>query len=446
MKRIFFALGSIFILLPVYASAGFLLGVGTHIYEPNTDNSAQVVKSIGLNSIRDDFVWNRVEKEKGNLVIPQRLDQYIQKASESNISPLMVLVSGNPLYDGGKKPFSPGGISAYARYAGFSANKLQGQVNLFEIWNEWDNSAEPVSAESYFELVKATAPAIKAVNKDAIVLAGAATSSAMRNGWVERLVRLGVLSYVDGISLHPYVHCERDNRPEAFFNFVAELSAKLKKANGGKEVPLYITEMGWPSHKGACGTAPEKVGQYLARALLLVRTLPEVKGFWWYDLKNDGKKIEEREHNFGLLDYDYGPKPALHSLRDITPVILKGQTFTRLSAPAGLVMVAVTDNQGKKTFAIWSENGDDIKAVISIVPDRGAFPSARKIGSGKAGQASKLTISSTPLVLKGRQSLKIGAEQSTQDSNPLTENKDKIALTIDGTPQLLTGVQSLTIK
>jgi hypothetical protein len=407
MKIIFIALCSIFI-LPGCAAAAFMLGVGTHIFEQNAGTDVQAVKEAGLNSIRDDFRWDAVEQKKGIFIIPQKLNDYLRMlVSESNVAPLMILDYGNDFYDKGK-PVTREGIDAFANFARFSAKELSGKVNHFEIWNEWDHSKDkPVSAESYFELVRAAAPAIKSVNKNAVVLAGAATSFAMRNGWVERLVQLGVLNYADGISIHPYVHCDRDNRPEAWLDFVARFSARLKKANGGKDVPLYITETGWPSHNGACGILPEKAARYVARALLLVRTLPEVKGFWWYDLKNDGKNLEEREHNFGLLGYDYAPKPAFASLRDVAPIIINGRNFTRLRAPTGLVMVAISDDKGRKTFALWSESGEEIKVDISIARIQGASLYLQKAGAGKPGriflapESMELKVDGTPQFLTG---------------------------------------------
>jgi len=410
MKIIVITLCFVYALFPVYARAGFILGVGVH---QSSDKNVQIIKEIGINSIRNDFNWLHVEKKKGTLIIPQITNTYLQMTSRSNIAPLMVLDYGNNFYDKGGKPVTTEGIAAFANFSKFTAKELASKVNCFEIWNEWDNSQEPKSAESYFELLKAAAPAIKAINKNAVVLSGGATNAAMRNGWVERLIRLGALKYVDGISIHPYVQCDRDNRPEVWVNFVSQISEKMKKENGGKDVPLYITEMGWPSNTGACGTPPEKVAQYLARALLLVRTLPEVKGFWWYDLKNDGKNIEEGEHNFGLLTDDYTPKPAFAALRDVAPYVINAKTVVRQPALNGIVSLVITDNTGKKSFALWTENGKSINTSLSIIRERNALSSIIKIGTSKA--------------------VRIDQKSST------------FPLTLDGTPQIIIGIQQLQI-
>ena len=415
MKMIIYILMSLllsFLSVNVYAS--FVLGVGTHIHEQDLDRNIKIIKDIGLNSIRDDLNWRGVEKEKGKYIIPEKLNLYLDKTKKSNIKPLIVLFNNNyNIYDKAAKPFTAKGIQAFAEFTRFSAKEFAGRVDFIEIWNEWDIGAEPKTVESYFELVKVTAPAIKAVNTNAVVLAGVSSTDAMQNGWVAKLVHMGVLNHVDGVSIHPYIHCDLDTRPEAWFNYVSDFSDKLQKANGGKEVPLYITEMGWPSHNGACSTPPEKVAQYLARALLLIRTLPAVKGFWWYDLKNDGLKNEEIEHNFGLLGYDYSPKPAFAALRDITPFIIDGENFSRVKAPFGLVMIAVTDSTGNKSIAVWTESGNKAVVDVSIIRNAKSHVAILKIGGTKFDQIPPaksnltLTIDGMPLVVNGANSLTV---------------------------------------
>lgn len=411
--KVIIALIAIFIFFPPNVKAEFLLGVGTHLFEQDINKNIEIMNKLGLNSFRDDYSWGAVEKEYGKLIAPAKLDAYLDNSKKSKISPLIILDYGNRFYDGGKKPVSIEAIAGFVRYAEYVAKHNVNRANIFEIWNEWDHSAEPVSAESYFKLVKAVAPAIKSINKHAVVLAGAATTAGIRKGWIEQLVKLGILKYVDGISIHPYIHCERDKSPEAWIKFVSETSAVLQKANGGKTVPLYITEMGWPSHNGACGTSPGTVSQYLAQTLLLVRTLPEVKGFWWYDLKNDGQKINEREHNFGLLNYDYSLKPAFSALSDIAEHVIHAKSVVRQSAPNGIVSLVITDNNGKKSFALWSEDGKNRILSLSIKHDRNLASSIIKVGTSKNMQIDK---------------------------------KNKVfSISLDGTPQIITGITEFQI-
>ncbi|HBG05168.1 MAG: hypothetical protein A2075_02730 [Geobacteraceae bacterium GWC2_58_44] len=416
MRSKIFAVVLLLVLSASTAAAEFLLGVGIHMHEQDAEKNFRAFRALKVNSIRDDLNWRGVEKARGILVFPQKYKLYADRLPELAVAPLVILNYGNDNYDGGGKPVSSQAVQAFADFAGFSAAKLSGKANHYEIWNEWDNSKEPRSAESYLALVKSAAPPVRAANRQAVILAGAATSAGMRSGWVEALVRQGVLNYADGISIHPYVHCEPDKSPEAWIAFVGAFAEKLQRANGGKEVPLYITEMGWPSHQGACGSSPETVARYAARSLLLARTVPSIRGFWWYDLKNDGQRPEEKEHNFGLMNFDYGPKPAFAAFRDIAPLVRSGKRFSRLSAPRGVVLLAIEEASGARTFAVWTDN--DRSAQLTATLNR-----------KKGGETARLSVGS-----------------EARSELPLPAGRSRSVLAIDGTPQLLFGADSVVVE
>jgi hypothetical protein len=391
--------------------ADFLLGVGTHNYGQEVSKNYQALKEAGVNTIRDDLNWRGVEKVKGQLAMPAKMAAYVGTLARMQVAPLVVLDYGNPLYDDGGKPVSDHYIQAFANYARFVAGSLRDQVGLFEIWNEWDNSKTPNSPESYLKLVKGVAPEIRSGNGKSLVLAGSAN---IYDGWNVNLVKLGALRYVDGISVHPYLHCERDNSPEAWIKGLGQFSARLQKANGGREVPLYVTEMGWPSNSGACGTPPEKVALYLSRALLLVRTVPAIRGFWWYDLKNDGQRPEEIEDNFGLLGFDYAPKPAFAAFKDLAPIVREGRRFQRLNSLFGVALIEIENKDGARLFAIWSETGMPFKADISMLRRKGEAPRMLKVGSSRYVE--------------------------------LAPTNNRIELLVDGTPRILTGLDRMSVE
>lgn len=393
----------------------FTLGVGTHVTTTNMTSSLELLCQLDVDSIRDDLHWASTERVKGTKTIPSVIDTYTQQLKENQISPLLILDYGNQHYDNGGKPVTSEGIDGFVNFATFSAGTLAGRVEVYEIWNEWDRSSAPNSAESYFELVKTVAPRIKAANSSAVVLAGAATSDAMKSGWVDSLVQMGVLTYADGISIHPYVHCDGDSRPETWIRNLKTFAENLQRINKGKEVPLYLTEMGWPSHTGYCGNSPEAVGKYVARAMLLVRTVPAIRGLWWYDLKNDGENPAEAEHNFGLVNYDNTPKPAFTALKDTVPVVREGISFIRPWSQPGVVVVEIGDKAGGRVFAIWTENGRSARIQAVLESNSGDRIFKLLVGTGKreeiitaeADDGSELTVSDNPLLIFGAHDLSI---------------------------------------
>jgi hypothetical protein len=73
---------------------------------------------------------------------------------------------------------------------------------------------------------------------------------------------------------------------------------------------IYVSEFGWPTNQGQCGIAPQAVAENVAQFILSASTRPWIRGVWYYELKDSGHNPAEKEDNFGLLTFDYRPKPA----------------------------------------------------------------------------------------------------------------------------------------
>ncbi len=209
------------------------------------------------------------------------------------IEPLLILAYGHPRY-GRDKPRTREAIDAFSRYAAFVVAHFRGRVRLFDLWNEWDahtGGTTEGSAEDYVALARVAYPAIKAANRDAIVLSGGISSLGLGQGWVERFVALGGLSYVDGVSVHPYNFDRAGaSTPEAAIATLERVHAAL----GAAPKPIYVTEMGYPAHTGKGGVSPEVAALDLTRFVLLASTRPYVAGVWWYCSARPGQGSREQ--------------------------------------------------------------------------------------------------------------------------------------------------------
>ncbi|QCQ20833.1 cellulase family glycosylhydrolase [Desulfoglaeba alkanexedens] len=346
----------------------FVLGVGTHLQSGKRDleKSLDRLAAAGVMALRDDVPWSLVEQTPGKLHIPDRWDRLVNEANARGINPLLILDYGNKFYDDGDKPTSDEAIAAFTRYAAFVAAHFKGRVPYYEIWNEWGWSGG--SPEDYVRLVKSVYPAVKGADPDAIVLVGAdvpvgagKSHNTILGGFIEQIILQGVLNFVDALSLHTYVHCEPGSHPEDWAAWMRQVEEELKRTAGGP-VPFYITEMGWPTCIGSCGIDIEEQARYLARMFLLARTMPFIKGIWWYDLQNDGPDPKNREHNFGLLNHDLTPKPAYTALKSVSPVVREGRYVGSLYA--GPAVHILRFDQGETTaLAFWKEEHAPCSAV-----------------------------------------------------------------------------------
>ena len=381
------------VFLPVVAAAQpatrpdtspMTFGVCTHFVQRKglLEENLRLIKQAGVESIRDEVPWAAVEREKGVLTVPERVDAYVDAALAEGLEVVLVLDYGNGFYEKGKKPKAPESIAGFVRYATFVAEHFAGRVSTYEVWNEWDigigtATGEKGTPQGYMNLLKPTYAALKALDSSLTVVGGAVSPHGLGNDFFETLVGLGLADHCDAVSVHPYLYAAKPaekSTAEACFDRLREFDRLLREANGGEGVPLLVTEIGWPTHEGRGGSSPQRAADQLARLHLLVATLPAVRGLWWYDFQNDGWNPKYNEDNFGLVKADLTPKPAYHALADVVAFLKDAEAIERLSVSDAkgrddIYLLRATAADGGTRLAAWTTGGD-VRLVLTA-PDAG---------------------------------------------------------------------------
>ncbi|MBC8472834.1 MAG: cellulase family glycosylhydrolase [Planctomycetes bacterium] len=352
----------------------FNVGVCTHFSQGKgiLEMNIKSMKNAGIGAIRDEATWSSIERQKGIFVMPERHNKYVRSASEAGLDVMLILDYANRFYDDGDRPRSSEAIEGFCRYAEFVVRHFGKDVRLYEIWNEWDIGIglpkkydKGGSPEDYIKLLKAVYPRIKAAEPDTIVIAGGCTSGAVNKGWFENIIRLGALDYSDAVSIHSYNYSAGfpERSPETCSAWMTNVQNMLRKYNKGKDVPFYVTEMGWPTHIGKRSTTPQLSASYLARLYLLARTSPSFRGLWWYDFQDDGWKAEYNENNFGIVRPDLTPKPHYYVMADISDLITRGEYIDRLQTKDDNLYVLRFKHKQCDFWALWSSD-DKTRQVI----------------------------------------------------------------------------------
>lgn len=349
----------------------FILGVHTHLanYGRPMEKSFELMKAAGITAVRDDAFWSTTERQPGVLVISPDYWTWLREASGSGMKSLMMLGYGNQFYSSDSKPISLTVRAGFTRFIDFTAKKLRGKVDFYEIYNEWDLE-DPESeglTDAYIDLVRDTTRQLRAIDPKPKILAGAVTSFGLVTGVPDRLIKGGVLDMVDGLSMHPYVSCEKTgghNTPESWVQVMRKRSSHYDQL-AGRPVPLYLTEMAWHSTGDLhpCGISETTQAAFVARAFLLARTVPAIKGMWWFDLTNDGPDRSNQEHNFGLLNEDLTPKPSYHALQSVAPVVSRFQY-----QPATGEQVAYDQANGIYRLDFTKDNDHVLAAWVTGLP------------------------------------------------------------------------------
>lgn len=337
----------------------FIIGVGSHDLHLRDSRSQgnQLLRDAGIESVRTDAHWAFLERSRDRLKVEPHWYSYLSGTEAHGIDSLFILGYGNIFHGDGEKPRTEPVRTAFNRYVAFVAQQFRGRIKHYEVWNEWDveNPTDPQFTQDYVRLITDAAGIIRQHDPDAKVLAGAVTTKGIESGFARRLIEAGVMQSIDGLSLHPYVHCRGrgKNTPEAWIKWLAEVDLELSSA-AGQPVPLYLTEMSWPAYQGSCGVDESRQAAYLARSFFLAKTLPNVHGYWWYDFRNDGTDRREREHNFGLLRQDYTPKPAYQMLKVVSPFIRNYQFLGNASQTRKSTVLMRFGKADEQFLVAWS--------------------------------------------------------------------------------------------
>lgn len=339
----------------------FIVGVSSHLLHTGdpSGKANRLIHDAGIVSVRDDAHWAFVERERMKLNIEPHWFRYLRRMERHDLRSMFILGYGNAFHGGGEKPRTDRVRLAFGRYVEHVVRELKGRIEYYEVWNEWDmgDAEDPASTRDYAQLISESAARIRRHDPAAKVLAGAVTTKGIESGFAHRLIDNGVMQVIDGFSLHPYVHCRRHGQhtPEAWITWLSDVSESLSQ-DAGQPVPLYLTEMSWPAHEGRCGVDEQTQAAYLARSYFLARTVPNIRGMWWYDLRNDGEDRQEREHNFGLLTYDFEPKPAYRTLAAISDVVAHYRYLGRETDERGDVQRLRFASASEELLVAWSTN------------------------------------------------------------------------------------------
>lgn len=237
---------------------------------------------------------------------------------------------------------------------------------------------------TYVRLLAKSYAALKAIDPAITVIAGAV--GGLDNTWINKMMADGALNFMDGISVHPYNFWNGvDGTPEKAIAWIEQLESDLKKYSPtGSEVPIFVTETGWPNDTGNTGTPLELAGDYIGRLFLLAQSRPFIKGIWWYDFQDDGTKLTIAEQNFGLVLRNLTPKPAYYRLQDIAQLIANTDSVEQIhTSNSALWALKFLHSDGTTTLAIWVDRVVAYNKInITFDVATSATVSVRQVGSG----------------------------------------------------------------
>lgn len=237
----------------IVVSAQSPWGVAAHpLWEKewlNIDTAFRYVNGAGVKWLREDFSFARIASKKGKFNF-KRYDKLLDKAEKYHIQIHPILQAyDNELKSAGRMDV----VQIYNHpeewrlYVRETVKRYHKRMKTWEIWNEQDGGFWKPSpnAAQYVKLLKIAYEEIKAIDKEALVVAGGLCN--WNADYIQAMYLEGAQGYFDVIAVHPYnegpdLSQKTDRKMKSFY----EVIRKYEK----KKIPVWITEFGGTSFKG----------------------------------------------------------------------------------------------------------------------------------------------------------------------------------------------------
>ncbi|MDF2717649.1 MAG: hypothetical protein K0R28_4574, partial [Paenibacillus sp.] len=418
-------------------------GMSTHFGQTSkaswTPELIPLLALAGSKNIRDELYWNVVEKEKGVYTFPESYERFMSGLRESRIDPFIIYSYTNKFHDHDSTPYTDEGRQGFAEYGRAIQRHYEGQVKWAEVYNEFniafgDRGDGPADSrpDYYVKLLKRTYETVKSEFPD-VTLVGPA-SAGIPWTWLEEVFKLGGLSYMDAVSIHPYRY---PAAPETLAADLAKLQELIKKYNNGQTKPIWITELGWPTQLDARGVPENVQAENIVRSHAV--SLSEgVQKIFWYDFMNDGLNELYNEDNFGIVRHPedpkgkFAPKPAYVAYAAMTRELTGADFKHKDEVGASIYSYAFEGGQGTTRVA-WSTEPKQVKVKTDVPITVMDIMGGEETLTPFAGYVY-LTLTGAPIYIRGDvESITEGSKFALSGVQATTADPIPLVLAVDNT-------------
>lgn len=208
------------------------------------------IEELGLGWVRTDFRFWMVQERSVDAEDWTLLDETLAEADRHGLKVLPV-VWKMPHF---QRPILKN-QDEWRKWVRKLALRYKDRITAVEIGNEpnvagfW--SEKQFRMADYVSLLKGAYEEIKSVAPS--IRVSCAGWAGVPLDKINEFYSCGGGKYCDIISVHPYCDHEFENRPESFLDIQLESLRGLLSRYGDKDKPIWITEIGWPTHVQTLG-------------------------------------------------------------------------------------------------------------------------------------------------------------------------------------------------
>lgn len=319
---------------------GDLMGIASPTYDFSRFSGKELTRRLdllaatGVRWMRTDLWLEGLISVKGRAPNFATVDPVVGGLVARGIAPVLCAHT-MPAYarnGGANSPGTQGPVTdaqrkVYTDFMVAAVKHYKGVVKHWEIWNEpnlhvfWKNP----SVDQYARLLRASYTAIKAADKNAVVISGGTggASPGTRDidamAWVTRLYEnedQSLHRYASRVAIHAYTDSVKGNIGE-FYRL--NQYRDLMSAHGDAKKYLWITEGGSHVLAPQVSRATEKAqAQFYEKIAVAWASLPYKGPLFWFSLFNNGGTDYTNDSCGMIRDDNRTPRPAYRTLQDVT--------------------------------------------------------------------------------------------------------------------------------
>jgi hypothetical protein len=306
----------------------------------STNRSRQYdgIKAEGFRAVRLHIPWPGIEPHEGQFDWGPT-DTIVMGAFNRGLTILGIL-DGAPSWavPPENRHFihpAPADPNVFGNFVKLAAQHYRGVIHNWEVWNEPNigDSFRPASnAVLYSAMLKNTYSTIKSMDPDSVIITGGTSPTADTDdsvtpaNFIRGLYQNGAGDSFDAVAMHPYSSPDllSDAGPSDSSHRAIREVSDVMASHGQSYKRIWFTEFGASTApKGA--RSPELADQdvavtearqaeILADGIIYMRSLANCGPIFVFDHR-DGENSFDLVNDYGLLRWDFSPKPALSAVQ-----------------------------------------------------------------------------------------------------------------------------------
>jgi hypothetical protein len=367
------------------------VGMNLDLMGKRGELEARLAHNAGVSWVRVAFDWNTLEPRPGEWNW-RPLDDVMKRCKRYGFSVLGLL----GYWAGWSEPLTQKGFQQYENYVEQVVRRYGDRVHFWEPWNEPNIFYWPGTAEQYAQLLQHCYTAAKRAKPQAQIVGFCAAGTGL--DFMRSVLKTNGKPFCDAVSIHPYTA----PTPPDKTNVLRDIDEIHKLfMSYGADLPIWITEVGFPDVPLSKGGAPEHGGtsashtaQDLLKAYVMYGSHPHVERVFWFCFADPPGGAPFPEDRFGIMEGNLAPKPAYYVLRSLSDLLKDVKSVERLPSAKHIYLYNfIKGNEG--VVIGWSANKEQF-VDLTISAKEGVegnfYGAERKLKAGAPPAGSGLPV------------------------------------------------------